>query len=189
MSGVLSPSAVKLSIAARERVGCKGPAAVEWLASRGINVPRGWNRYSVDSAGVLCARVATSEFLLEATDDRSDASLAALRAALERADTPSGVYAVLRDDFVLEISGTHMQDLFLQTCAVDLDPIARESTVTTGPVVLTSMMGVSVVLACRQLPDGPRFTAWSDPSTSAYFHSQLQAIAAEIRGEAGGVHP
>ena len=189
MSDALRPASVQLSVASRERVGCKGPAAEAWLASRGIDVPPGANRYSVDSAGVLSARLATSEFLLEATDDRSDASLGALRRALERADMPSGVYAVLRDDFVLEISGTQMQDLFLQTCAVDLDPIARESTETTGPVVLTSMMGVSVVLACRQLPDGPRFTAWSDPSYSTYFHSQLQAIAAEIRGEAGGVHP
>jgi hypothetical protein len=86
------------------------------------------------------------------------------------------VYPVLRQDFVLEIVGTEAQDLFLQTCAVDLAPVAAESSATDGPIVMTSMIGVSVVLACRQLPRGPRFTVWSDPSYSHYFYSQLRAI-------------
>ncbi len=47
---------------------------------------------------------------------------------------------------------------------------------------MTSMIGVSVVLACRRAADERRFTVWSDPSHSTYFHSQLQAIAADVSG-------
>ena len=163
-------------ITGRERVGCKGPAAEAWLADQGIQVPSGANRFAVSSSGVLAARLATSEFLLEATVKAANAALAPVRTALERADYPRGVYPVLRQDFVLEIIGADAQDVFLQTCAVDLAPVAAESSATDGPIVMTSMMGVSIVLACRQLPQGPRFTVWSDPSYSHYFYSQLRAI-------------
>jgi hypothetical protein len=163
-------------IAGRERVGCKGPGAEAWLAGQGIQVPAGANRFAVNASGILAARLATAEFLLEATDKTSNALLAPVRTALERVDYPRGVYPVLRQDFVIEIFGSDAQDLFQQTCAVDLEPVAAESSATEGPVVMTSMIGVSVVLACRQLPGGPRFTVWSDPSYSHYFYSQLRAI-------------
>jgi sarcosine oxidase gamma subunit len=172
-------------VAGRERVGCKGPSAEAWLASHGVHVPGGANRYNVNSAGVLAARLATSEFLIEATAGASNPVVEPIRTSLEHADYPSGVYPVLRQDFVLEIAGPAAQDLFLQTCAVDLVPVARESTASEGPVVMTSMIGVSVVLTCRQSSQGPRFTVWSDPSYSTYFHSQLRAIATDIGG--GGI--
>ena len=167
-------------LTARERVGCKGPGAEAWLATRGITVPSGANRYEISQSGVLSARLATSEFLLESTGEATDALIEPLRTALERAEYPRGVYPVLRQDFVLEVSGAEAQELFLQTCAVDLAPVARESTATAGPVIMTSMIGVSVVLTCRQLRDGPRFTLWSDPSYSTYFQSQLHSIAGGI---------
>ena len=173
--------ALELNVVAdRARVGCKGPAAEGWLATRGIHVPSGANRYEIAESGVLAARLATSEFLLEATDRTVNARVEPVRTSLERADYPRGVYPVLRQDFVLEVSGPDAQELFLQTCAVDLLPIERESTATAGPLVMTSMIGVSVVLTCRRLADGPRFTVWSDPSYREYFHSQLQAIAGGI---------
>jgi hypothetical protein len=153
-------------VTGRERVGCKGPGAEAWLASHDIQVPGGANRFAINSAGILAARLATSEFLLEATERAANAALAPVRTALERADYARGVYPVLRQDFVLEIGGTDAQDIFAQTCAVDLAPVGAESSATDGPIVMTSMIGVSVVLACRQLPRGPRFTVWSDPSYS-----------------------
>ena len=176
-------AAVRLDmVTGRERVGCKGPSAEAWLAARGVTVPSGANRYEISKAGVLAARLATSEFLLESTDAAADAVIEPLRTALERADYPRGVYPVLRQDFVVEVSGAEAQQLFLQTCAVDLAPVARESTAIAGSVIMTSMIGVGVVLTCRQLADGPRFTLWSDPSYSTYFQSQLHSIA-------GGIDP
>ena len=175
-------AAVQLNVvSSRERVGCKGPAAESWLVSRGITVPGGANRYSIDPAGVLSARLATSEFLLESIDTTASSAVGDLRTSLERAEYPRGVYPVLRQDFVLEVSGPQAQALFLQTCAVNLQPLERESTATSGPLVMTSMIGVSVVLTCRLLPAGPRFTLWSDPSYSVYFQSQLHALAGGIQ--------
>jgi hypothetical protein len=177
-------------LSGRERAGCKGPGAQAWLASRGVTVPSGANRYEIDSSGVLSARLATSEFLLEAMADPADDAVRPVRQALEFADCPKGVYPVLRQDCVMEISGPQTQPLLLQTCAVDLAPIVRQSSATAGPVIMTSMIGVSVVLTCRQLPDGPRFTVWSDPSYSTYFRSQLFAIAADLANDvASGASP
>jgi sarcosine oxidase gamma subunit len=145
-------------------------------------MPRSANSYEIDENGALTARLATSEFLIESTETASEASVGSVRSALHSGEYPKGVYPVLRSDFLLEISGAQSEELFLQTCAVDLAPVARASTASAGPIVMTSMIGVAVVLACRQMPGGTRFTVWSDPSYSTYFHSQLQAIAADVIG-------
>ena len=185
------------NLSSRTRVGCKGPAAERWLEQRGITVPHGANRFSVDARGVLSARLATSEFLFESTRDSAAAALASMKQALELSEMPSGVYPVLRQDFVVEISGPNVHELFAQTCAVDLAPVERESSATAGPVIMTSMIGISVVLVCRPSADGPRFTVWSDPSYGHYFWTQLLAIATHPGGVAdpalptrsGGLHP
>ncbi len=169
----------------RLRVGCKGPEAEQWLAGHGVLVPSGANRYEIDSSGLLVARLATSEFLLEGLSVAANDKVARIREALEHADYPSTVYPVLRQDFVVEIAGPKIQPFFLETCAIDLEPVARESTEAAGPVILTTMIGVNVVLICRRSAAGPRFTVWSDPSYSAYFYSQLTAIAAELAQGAG----
>jgi sarcosine oxidase, subunit gamma len=166
----------------RARVGCKGPVAEAWLAQLGITVPAGANRYAIDSRGLLAARLATSEFLFESTHAEAVSVLGPAKHALAQADMPSGVYPVLRQDFVIEISGSRAHDLFAQTCAVDLVPVERDSSATAGPVILTSMIGVSVVITCRTATDGPRFTVWSDPSYSHYFWTHLAAIATELGG-------
>jgi sarcosine oxidase gamma subunit len=178
----VSAPVVLTDVSARMRVGCKGPAAETWLAQLGIAVPHGANRYSIDSRGLLTARLATSEFLFESTDADAAAVLTPAKHALEQTDVPSGVYPVLRQDFAIEISGSRPHELFAQTCAVDLIPVERESSATTGPVILTSMIGVSVVITCRASSAGPRFTVWSDPSYSHYFWTQLAAIATELGG-------
>lgn len=178
----MSAPLVLTNTSARTRVGCKGPAAEAWLAQFGITVPQGANRYSIDARGVLAARLATSEFLFESMHADAASALAPAKKALELADVPSGVYPVLRQDFVLEISGNRMHELFAQTCAVDLVPVERDSSATAGPAILTSMIGVSVVITCRAAAEGPRFTVWSDPSYSHYFLNQLAAIATELGG-------
>jgi sarcosine oxidase gamma subunit len=170
-------------------VGCKGPGAETWLAQVGITVPHGANRYMVDSRGLMSARLATSEFLFECAGDDADAALAPARRALELGDVPSAVHPVLRQDFVIEIRGSGTHDFFEQTCAIDLAPLARESSATAGPVLMTSMIGVAVVLACRAAEGGPRFTVWSDPSYSHYFWHQLLAIATTLGGGAGPASP
>ena len=178
----MSASLALTNTSARTRVGCKGPATEAWLEQLGVTVPRGANRYSIDSRGLLAARLATSEFLFESTHVDAASALTPAKHALELADMPSGVYPVLRQDFVIEICGPRRHDLFAQTCAVDLAPVERDSSATAGPVILTSMIGVGVVITCRLCTDGPRFTVWSDPSYSDYFWNHLTAIATELGG-------
>lgn len=178
----MSAPLVLTNTSARTRVGCKGPAAEAWLAHLEINVPQGANRYAIDSRGLFTARLATSEFLFEAIETDAAAVLEPAKQALEYAEMPSGVYPVLRQDFVLEVAGPRAHDLFAQTCAVDLAPVERDSSATAGPVILTSMIGVSVVITCRTSAEGSRFTLWSDPSYSHYFWHQLTAIVTELGG-------
>jgi sarcosine oxidase, subunit gamma len=178
----VSAPLVLTNASARTRVGCKGPAAETWLAQIGITVPHGANCYSIDSRGLLAARLATSEFLFESTHADATSVLMPAKHAFEEAEMPSGVYSVLRQDFVIEISGSRVHDLFAQTCAVDLAPVERESSATAGPLIMTSMIGVGVVITCRTFAEGPRFTVWSDPSYSHYFWNQLAAIATELGG-------
>jgi sarcosine oxidase gamma subunit len=163
--------------------------AENWLAQKGITVPHGANRYSVDSHGLLAARLATSEFLFESMRGDADAALGPAKRTLELAEMPAGVYPVLRQDFVVEVSGERAHDLFAQTCAVDLVPVERESAEDSGPVIMTSLIGVSVVLTCRTSTVGSRFTLWSDPSYGHYLWDQLLHIATGLGGAADPASP
>src|SRR5690242_22069 len=98
----MSAPLVLTNASVRTRAGCKGPGAEHWLAQLGIDVPRGPNRYTIDSRGLLAARLATSEFLFESTQADAAEALAPAKQALEQAQVPSGVYPVLRQDFVIE---------------------------------------------------------------------------------------
>jgi hypothetical protein len=180
----MSPSVLLTNRSSRMRVGCKGPGAENWLADQGIVVPQGANRFSLDSRGLLSARLATSEFLFEATETGSGSALDPSRRSLELGEMPSGVYPVLRQDFVVEITGARTHDLFAETCAIDLVPVERDSTATSGPVILTSMIGVGAIVVCRSSAQGSCFTVWSDPSYSHYFWNQLLAIAVGLGGGA-----
>jgi hypothetical protein len=185
----MSPAVLLTNRSARVRVGCKGPGAEDWLARQGIAVPHGANRFSVDSRGLLSARLATSEFLFEATQVDATSALHPSKQALELAEMPSGVYPVLRQDFVIEITGARAHDLFAETCAIDLVPVERESTATSGPVILTSMIGVGTTILCRTSGEGSAFTVWIDPSYSHYFWDQLLAIAIGLGGGAASTTP
>ena len=47
------------------RWGCKGPAAPQWLAERGLPVPPDYNSYRPLATGGLVARLGVTEFLIE----------------------------------------------------------------------------------------------------------------------------
>ena len=76
-------------LSARPRFGCKGPGAPTWLAANGYSVPEGANSARLDSRGVLVARLATSEFLIEAIDGGAETVSASLQ-QLGRPLTPPG---------------------------------------------------------------------------------------------------
>ena len=190
----------------RRRFGCKGPAAPAWLAARGFTVPGGSNSWQ-RTDGVLVARLASSEFLVEAVGDAAGGRAAggavgadtagaggtghARAAAVERgrlllvpATCPPGVYPVARQDLAVSVDGPATVDLLRQTCSVDFAPLLAAPGADAGPVLFTSMIGVGVLALPARSAAGPRLTLWCDPSFAHYFWGTLLEVAGELGGGA-----
>ena len=172
----------------RRRVGCKGPAAGGWLAAAGLQVPEAPNSANVDAAGIFVARLAASEFLIEAMG--GDATrVEAVRGKLEAGKHPPGVYPVARQDLVVDVSGPATDALLRQTCNVDFEPLLRRDAASGGPVILTSMVGVGVVAWPRRGVGGPAVTLWTDPSFAYYFWTTLLAVGRDLEGGVAVAEP
>ena len=171
--------AVELAdLSALQRTGLKGPAAADWLRTRGVPVPERPNAWSPLAADGLIARLARSEFLIE--DGARGSAVPALGAALRGGS--AGVYPVLRQDAALFLRGEAVHDLFAQTCNIDFKSIPpRERTVT-----LTMMIGVAVTIIDTSLDDKPCYRIWCDGTYGAYLWDALLEIATELGGGAVG---
>jgi sarcosine oxidase subunit alpha len=173
--------AVTLSdVSWRRRFGIKGPAAQAWLEARGYSVPGPSNSWAI-ADDILVGRLATSEFLVEALGT-SQARVAAAAGELAAAGRPPGVFPVARQDLVVSLGGDALADLLAQVCSVDFRMPLGAARGASGPLLLTSMIGVAVV-AVPRLEDGrPGLTVWSDPSFANYFWSTLIGVAADLGG-------
>jgi sarcosine oxidase subunit gamma len=167
----------------RRRFGCKGPGAEDWLTRAGFRVPPGANSAALE-AGVLVARLATSEFLVEAVAGAGPAVEAA-RAALGAAERPAAVYPVARQDRVVRIRGPATLALLRQICSVDFEPLLGKRAGVADVVVLTNMIGVGVVAWPQPDASEPALTLWIDPSYAHYFWTTLQDIGRELEGGVG----
>lgn len=169
-----------VDLSLRERFGCKGPAAEAWLTAAGFTVPPAANSAQVDSAGVLVARLATSEFLVEAVEGGAERVAAAWR-QLAAATRPAGVYPVARADLALEISGDQLSPLLRQICSVDFAALLESRAASSGAVTLTAMIGVSVVAFIRDGGDRRAIlTLWVDPSFAHYFWATLLEVGRDL---------
>jgi len=160
------------------RIGIKGPEAERWLVSQGVEVPQGVNTWARSSDGVMIARLARSEFLLE--DRFGGARVQQLTGAL--APGP-GVYPVLRQDAALVVAGPRIDELLTQVCNVDFRalPLERQA------VVMTSMVGVSVTVIWHRQKAAPCYRIWCDGTFGPYLWETLLRIAREIGGGACGL--
>ena len=156
-------------LSVRPRFGCKGPGAPSWLAASGYSIPEGANSARVDSRGVLVARLATSEFLIEAVDGGAEGVLGSPARPLD-------VYPVARQDLVVGIQGPGLQTLLRQICSVDFVPMFEACGPHEGPIALTSMIGVGVVAWPRRTDSGSSLTVWLDPSFAHYFWTTLLEV-------------
>jgi sarcosine oxidase subunit gamma len=159
----------------RSRFGCKGPGAETWLAAGGYRVPPEPNSAAIDADGVLVARLATAEFLIEAADGGAGRVESTLRRLTPPA-RPHDVYPVARQDLVIGIEGPATNALLRQTCSFDFAPLLARCEGDAGPIILTSMIGVSVVAFLRRAARGPILTLWVDPSFAHYFWTTLQTL-------------
>jgi sarcosine oxidase gamma subunit len=160
---------------ARLRFGCKGPGAPSWLAANGYNVPEGANSARLDSRGVLVARLATAEFLIEAVDGGAEGVSASLH-QLGSSARPLEIYPVARQDLAVGIQGPGLQTLLRQICSVDFAPLFAACGPHDGPIALTSMVGVGVVAWPRRTDSGSSLTVWLDPSFAHYFWTTLLEV-------------
>ena len=167
-------------LSARERFGCKGPGAEAWLSAAGFTVPRLPNSAQVDASGVLVARLAAAEFLIEAVEGGAE-RVAASRGQLGSAARPPQVYPVARSDLVIGISGAALNLLLRQICSVDFAPLLESRVAASGPITLTSMIGVSVVALVREGSDREAvLTLWVDPSFAHYFWTTLPEVGRDL---------
>jgi len=160
----------------RSRFGCKGPGAGEWLATAGFPVPHAPNSAVVDAGGIFVARLATSEFLVEALEDRGAARVQSQWQLLSSSSCPSEVYPVVRQDGVVGVRGTGLQTLLRQICSVDFVPLLTAGGSDSGPIVLASMVGVGVVAWPSIDRSGSTLTLWLDPSFAHYFWVTLLEV-------------
>ena len=192
----------------RRRFGCKGPGAPAWLAAQGFAVPAGANSWQ-RTDGVIVARLATAEFLVEATGGRTSAVSAAgaggtaaagdatgagatdggpaarverARQLLVTASCPPGVYPVARQDLVVGLAGPATVDLLRQTCSVDFAPLLAGAGADAGPVLFISMIGVGVLALPAFAAAGAELTLWCDPSFAHYFWGTLLEVAGDLGG-------
>jgi len=179
----MSAHAVTLrDVSTRARFGCKGPAAKAFLVEQGLPLPASPNGWACTVDGRLVARLATSEFLVEATGNEQE-SIAAVAAALaDPAQRRSGLVAVPREDRVIELAGPRVNELLMQVCNVNFASLARAAGSDAGAVVLTSMIGVGVTVVPRRVAGSVVYTIWVDPSYGHYLWSTLVGISRELGG-------
>ncbi len=169
----------------RGRFGLKGPHAVRWLADRGIDVPAAANTWldaappGVQGGALLVARLGSAEFFLE------DAPGAAFLRGIEPPPEahPPGVYPVLRQDAVFVLRGGAVHDVLAQVCNVEFAQLALEA----RPVVMTSMIGVSVLVVPREEGGARGYRIWCDPTFASYLGESLEAVVSECGGHYRGV--
>ena len=163
----------------RKRCGLKGANAEAWLKSIDIEPPAGINQWAPLGACSLIARLASSEFLLEDNVGQNYADR--VRTQLGRG--APGVTPVLRQDAEIALAGPRVNELLLQTCSVNFTALDLAS----RPIVMTSIIGVSVLLIPGAWRGAPLYQIWCDGTYAPYLWDQLRKIAEELGGGAVGL--
>jgi sarcosine oxidase subunit gamma len=162
----------------RSRFGLKGPAAAAWLAGRGLAVPAAPNSWlecgTPPGAAILVARLGGAEFFLE--DCAGGTTLRALQPPPEA--HPPGVYPVLREDAAFVLSGSGSLEVLAQVCNVNFAEVAPAS----RPVIMTSMIGVSVLVVPQAAQGAPLYRIWCDPTFGAYLGESVGTVVAGCGG-------
>ncbi|HEY9818309.1 MAG TPA: hypothetical protein V6D20_21255 [Candidatus Obscuribacterales bacterium] len=156
------------------RWGVKGAGAAAWLASQGLPVPQRPNQWCTLPNNGLIARLGTTEFLIE----DGWAGAIASQLAQQMMNVPPKVYPVLRQDLAIALTGCAVPELLRQTCSVNF----QDLDLTEQPVVLTSMIGVSVVVIPGNLDGLPFYRIWCDGTFGVYLWQTLVTIAQDLGG-------
>lgn len=160
------------------RFGVKGLNVVQWLKEQKVEIPPQANAW-VKQGDTLVLRLGLNEFLLE---DQLEGKACAM---LCDATQPKayGIYKVQRNDTALILSGSHVQELFSEVCAIDL----RDEALPSNTVVMTQMAGISVTLLRQEFNGENIYRLWCDGTYGPYIWDTLLEIAEELGGGAVGL--
>lgn len=156
------------------RFGVKGSGAATWLAEQRIQVSDRPNTWQAVSGGGMVARLGLNEFLIEDSVQSQFASQLAIAAQ----PPPAKVYPVLRQDFSIVLTGELVHELLQQTCNLNFQALSLEA----HPVLLTSMIGVSVIIVPGERNSLPFYRIWGDGTFGVYVWQTLLAIVEELGG-------
>jgi sarcosine oxidase subunit gamma len=169
--------------APRDRFGLKGPGAAGWLAAQGLPVPAAPNTWAGSSpagdGALLVARIGMGEFFIE------DCAGGGMLRGIEPEPTchPPGVYPVLREDAAFVLSGGGAEDVLAQVCNVNF----AELELAARPVVMSSMIGVSVLVVAQQAAAERWYRIWCDPTFGPYLGVSVGRVVIECGGNYRGV--
>ena len=150
----------------------KGPRAAALLEQLELTVPATPNSWSPLRAGDrddswnVIGRLGSTEFFIEEGGDAS--GIAGAREA-DREGAP-GAYPVLREDFAVVLGGARAADVLAQVCNVNFAALPARA------VVMTLMIGVSVLVMPQMTGDGMAYRIWCDPSFGSYLKSELEKM-------------
>jgi sarcosine oxidase, subunit gamma len=129
---------------------------------------------------LLAARLGAAEFFLE---DRVGGTI--LRGIEPAPEThPPGVYPVLREDAAFLLFGESSSDVLAQVCNVNFAGLQLDS----RPVIMTLMIGVSVLVVPQNVGAERHYRIWCDPTFAPYLGASLGTVVGECGGnsECGG---
>jgi sarcosine oxidase subunit gamma len=151
------------------RAGFKGPAAADFLRTNGVPVPERHNQWSPHLGGFVM-RLGYSEFLLESPVENDW-----ITPLDERSRAASQVVPVLRQDTSLLLSGPRVHDLLAQVCSFDFESLRTSP----NEVIMTQMVGVSIIALCTSPSSALAYRVWCDPSFGDYLIHTLEQIITE----------
>lgn len=166
--------------AAPRRFGVKGPRAAELLERLGFVVPAAPNSWaplraqSRDDTADVVARLGATEFFIEESGDAPGIELLVREVS---AGLP-GVYPVLREDVALVLGGARAGNALAEACNIDFAAPAHLPGEAHGPVFMTLMTGVAVLVLPQLEPNGIVYRIWCDPSFGPYLWDTLADITA-----------
>jgi sarcosine oxidase, subunit gamma len=156
--------------------GVKGPQAAQWLEHHDVQAPIAANSWSALERGAgIILRLGAHEFFLEEPAAARPSYCGVLAEELQ-IHTP-GVYPMPREDRAMQLSGAGAHAALSEAGSYDFAGLALAA----QPVLMTSLLGVAVILIAQPAAAGCIYRIWCDPSHGGSLQAGLQAIAADLQ--------
>ena len=159
------------------KLGLKGPGAVEWLKSHGINPPNELFAVAPIAGDGIVARLGNEEIFLE--DGFGSTTAADLGHKL--AGGAPGVYRVERHDGTFLLCGSRAVEVLAQTSGINFAETPE------GRVIFTRAAGVSCMILPKKVAGVLGYQIWVDPSYAFDLWHSLEEIFTDLGGQVVGI--